>query len=82
MMAGQKGKQVNILRVAKTNKVGETSSKYGFPNGGDLFIKDIQSHEDRYNFLWIEFIDFMKSHNVTPSELRRMFTRYYEEFLK
>ena len=25
---------------------------------------------------------FMKKHNATPYEFRRMFTRYYEEYLK
>lgn len=73
---------MNVCTTAKKNGVGETSSKYGYSNGGDLFMKDIQSHEERYNFLWNEFLDFMKSHDVRPSELRNMFTRYYEEFLK
>ena len=73
---------MNKCTIAKKNKVGEVSSRYGYPNGGELFLKDLQAHEERYNFLWNEFIDFMKSHDVTPSELRRMFTRYYEEFLK
>lgn len=67
--------------VQKNNKVGETSSKYGFPGGGDRFIADCKAHEERYELLWGEFVSFMKSHNVTPSELRLMFTRYYEEFL-
>ena len=67
--------------IAKKNKVGETSSKYGFPGGDEKFISDLKAHEERHEFLWGEFISFMKSHNVTPSELRSMFTRYYEEFL-
>ena len=73
---------MNICTTAKQNRVGETSSKYGYPNGGDLFMKDMQFHEERHNFLWNEFIDFMKSHDVTPSELRVMFTKYYEEFFE
>lgn len=72
---------MKVLKIADKNKVGETSSKYGYPGGGDQFIADLQKHEERYNFLWNEFIHFMKSHDVTPSELRSMFTRYYEEFL-
>lgn len=68
--------------VAKNNKVGETSSKYGYPGGGDLFIADCQAHEARYKFLWNEFVGFMKSHDVRPDELRQMFTRYYEEFIE
>ena len=38
--------------VAKNNKVGEMSSKYGFPGGGDRFVSDMQAHEERQNFLW------------------------------
>ena len=73
---------MNVCTTAKKNQVGETSSKYGYSNGGDLFIKDLQAHEERHNFLWNEFVNFMKSHEATPEEFRRMFTRYYEEFLK
>lgn len=72
---------MRTCRVAKTNKVGETSSKYGYSNGADLFIADCKAHEERHEFLWSEFVKFMKSHNVKPSELRSMFTRYYEEFI-
>lgn len=67
--------------VQKKNRVGETSSKYGYPGGGDLFMADVKAHEERHQFLWNEFVTFMKSHNVTPVELRSMFTKYYEEFL-
>jgi hypothetical protein len=44
-----------------------------------LFVADCKSHEERQKFLWGEFVSFMKSHDVKPSELRSMFTRYYEE---
>ena len=73
---------MKICTIAKKNKIGETSSKYGFHGGGDQFIADLKAHEERAQFLWCEFVQFMKTHNVTPSELRSMFTRYYEEFLK
>lgn len=72
---------MKTLKVAKKGEVGETSSKYGFPGGGEKFMEDCKAHEERYNFLWNEFVDFMKCHDVTPTELRSMFTRYYEEFL-
>jgi hypothetical protein len=72
---------MNVCKTAKTNQVGETSSKYGYPGGGEQFIVDCQKHEERCNFLWDEFVVFMKSHNVNPKELRTMFTRYHEEFL-
>lgn len=68
--------------VAQNNKVGETSSKYGYPGGGDLFIADCNKRAERYAFLWKEFVDFMKSHDVRPDELRQMFARYYEEFIE
>lgn len=70
-----------VCKRAKKNGVGETSSKYGYPGGGDRFIVDMKAHEERHNYLWAEFIGFMKEHDVTPEELRRMFTRYYEEYL-
>lgn len=60
--------------------VGEPSSKYGYPGGDERFEKDIQANNERYEFLWNEFVDFMKSHDVDPRIFRRMFTRYCEEF--
>ena len=65
-----------------TKNVGDPCSKYGYDRDGSQFEADIKAHEERYNFLWDEFVGFMKSHEVAPSELRTMFTRYYEEFLK
>lgn len=62
--------------------VGELSSKYAYDRTGAQFEADMKAHEERYNFLWAEFVDFMTGHNVTPAELRGMFTRYYEEFVK
>lgn len=75
-------KSMKKCTVAKPGKVGETSSKYGYPGGGEAFIRDCQRHEERYNQLWSEFVEFMRSHDVNPAELRTMFTRYYEEFLE
>lgn len=71
---------MKTCKVARPNKVGETSSKYGYANGADLFMADCKTHEERQEFLWSEFVAFMISHDVKPSELRSMFTRYYEEF--
>jgi hypothetical protein len=65
-----------------TRHVGDPCSKYGYDRNGEQFEKDIQAHIDRADFLWNEFVEFMKSHNATPSEFRSMFTRYYEEYLK
>lgn len=72
---------MKTCNIAKKNKVGETSSKYGFPGGEEQFLADCKAHGERQEFLWGEFVSFMKSHNVTPCELRSMFTKYYEEFL-
>ena len=72
---------MKTCKIASTGRVGETSSKYGYPGGGEQFIEDCKAHEARYNFLWERFIEFMKTYNVTPSELRSMFSKYYEEFL-
>ena len=72
---------MQTCKVAKRNQVGETSSKYGYSSGSDLFIADCKAHEERQEFLWSEFVEFMKSRDVKPSELRSMFTRYYEEFI-
>lgn len=58
------------------------SSKYGYPNGAELFEKDIRAKQERAERLWAEFVCFMKSRDITPSELRGMFVRYYEEFLQ
>lgn len=65
-----------------TRHVGEPSSKYGYDPTGQQFEKDIQAHLDRSDFLWAEFIAFMKSHNATPEDFRWMFAKYYDEFIK
>lgn len=64
-----------------THNVGEPSSKYGYDRDGRQFEADLKAHEERGNYLWAEFVQFMKSHNVTPMELRSMFSKFYEEFM-
>lgn len=73
---------MRVCRRAKKGKIGETSSKYGYSNGAVLFEEDIKAKQERANRLWEEFVDFMKSRDITPNELRSMFVRYYEEFLQ
>ena len=73
---------MHVNRIATRGKVGETSSKYGMPNGGDLFEADMKAHTERSEFLWNEFVEFMKLHNATPDEFRGMFRRYYQEFIE
>lgn len=70
-----------IIRPA-TQNVGDPSSKYGYDRTGEKFTKDIQANIERYEALWKDFVEFMLSHDIAPRELRWMFTRYYEEFLK
>lgn len=67
--------------TTKGHGVGETSSKYGYKNGEDLFIADLEKNRERAEFLWTEFVGFMHAHEVRPDELRSMFARYYEEFV-
>lgn len=64
-----------------TRNVGDPSSKYGYDRDGKQFAADIQAHKDRADFLWSEFVQFMKDHGATPEEFRGMFARYYEEYL-
>lgn len=70
-----------INQIKKPNGIGDPCSKYGLGKGGEKFEADLKAAEDRYNWLWAEFIEFMKSRNVDPRELRGMFVRYYEEFI-
>lgn len=73
---------MHVCRIGRKNKVGELSSKYGYPGGGEKFEADCKAHEERQEYLWAEFVAFMRDHKVVPSELRSMFTRYYDEYLK
>lgn len=65
-----------------TRNVGDPSSEFGYDRDGSKFEAALQAHFDRAEFLWSEFVKFMQDHDVTPAELRHMFTRYYEEFIK
>jgi len=71
-----------MRKLSPTRHVGDPSSKYGYDRTGEQFERDIQAKIDRCNWLWDEFVAFMKSHEVDPAELRSMFTSYYEQFLK
>ena len=62
--------------------VGELSSKYAYDKDGTQFEADIKARIERSEQLYNDFVQFMKEHDVIPCELRTMFTRYYEEFLK
>ena len=64
-----------------TRNVGDPSSKCAYDRGGKQFEADMKAHKERSDFLWSEFVRFMKEHQATPEEFRSMFARYYEEFL-
>lgn len=66
----------------KRFRVGDPSAKYAYDHDGSQFEADLKAAEERAAYLWAEFIEFMKIHEVNPRELRSMFTRYYEEFLQ
>lgn len=66
--------------IKKPGKVGEPSSKYGYPGGGELFEQDIARHVAESEALYEEFVEWMKSRQVDPSTVRAMFVRFYYEF--
>lgn len=70
------------MRKMYNNKIGDPSSEYGMPDGDERFIKKVSERAERHEQLWKDFVSFMIAHDVRPDELRAMFTRYYEEFLK
>jgi hypothetical protein len=74
-------KSHRVVRNA-TRNVGDPCSKYGYDRNGEQFNADIQAHEERGQFLWDEFVKFMKSHDVDPRCFRELFIRYHDEFLE
>lgn len=70
------------MRKMYNKRIGDPSSEFGMPDGGERFNKKIQQRKERYDYLWAEFVKFMDGHNVRPDEFRNMFLRYYEEFIK
>ena len=61
--------------------MGDPCSKYGYDRDGKQFEADLQAAFERSEYLWTEFVEFMKSHNVTPEIFYTMFHRYHDEFL-
>ena len=62
--------------------VGELSSKYAYDRDGSQFEKDIQHHIDEIEQLYTEFKKWLISKNVTPNKFRKLFSRFYDEFIK
>ena len=68
--------------TAKAGKVGEPSSKYGYPGGGEQFEKDIAQKAAEADALYSDFVQWMKERGVNPEMVRFMFVRFYEDFCK
>ena len=64
------------------NGVGEVSSKYGYDRDGSQFEADIKAHQEKAAALYEAFVAWMKVNVDNPEQLRYLFTRYYEEFMK
>ena len=73
--------KVNVCRIRKRG-VGEVSSKYGYDRDGSQFEADMKAHYERGAALYAEFVEWMKTKDVSPDAFRDMFLRYYEEFLE
>ena len=67
-------------KAAKAGKVGETSSKYGYPGGGEQFVQDVAQKAEEAEALFSEFVEWMKERNVEPDTVRMMFVRFYYEY--
>ena len=68
--------------LIKCKRVGELSSKYAYDFDGSQFEADVKRHSEEYETLYSEFIEFMKSKSVAPSQFRSLFMRYYEDFIE
>ena len=66
--------------TAKSGKVGEPSSKYGYPGGGEQFEKDIAQKAWDAKVLYEEFVEWMMERKVEPEVVRLMFVRFYNEY--
>ncbi len=72
---------MNKFSQKRSRNVGEVSSKYGYDRTGEQFESDIRRHIEEGEALYSEFVEWMKSRNVTPDTFRNLFSRYYEEFI-
>ncbi len=73
--------KVNVVKF-RNNGIGEVSSKYGYDRDGSQFEADIKANQERAAALYADFVEWMKTKDVSPDAFRYMFTRYYEEFMK
>lgn len=71
----------NNERVARGFKrVGDTSSKYGL--NPEKFDEDIKRNKEETEKLYCEFIEWIREKKIDPLKFRRLFMRYYEDFIK
>lgn len=70
------------MRKMYTRRVGDPSSEFGMPDGGEKFERKVQARIERASHLWEAFVGFMQEHDVRPDELRTMFAKYWEEYLQ
>ena len=68
--------------MSKRGQVGEVSSKYGYDKDGKQFEADMKKRIEDSNRLYAEFVDWMKSKEVTPDKFRYLFMRYCEDFIE
>ena len=69
------------FRMKPYKNVGDPSSKYGYDKNGEQFEADIQKHFDESEQLYRDFVEWLKSKNVTPDKFRLLFRKYYDEFI-
>jgi hypothetical protein len=66
------------MRRIKNHRVGEVSSKYGYNQ--EQFDKDLEARKDRSDALWVDFLEWMKLHGITPEDARKLIIRLYDEY--
>lgn len=73
---------MNRNRITTSRNVGEPSSKYGYDPKRIQFDRDMERHKRESEALWNKFRDWMIKRKVDPEQLRVLFLRLFEEFLK
>lgn len=68
-------------KPAKVGKVGEPSSKYGYPGGGEQFERDIAQKAWEAKILYEELVEWMMERKVEPEVFRLMYMRFYDEYI-
>ena len=69
----------NNMKVMRIKR-GDPSSAYGL--NPDRFEQDVKRHHDENEALYRDFIEFIRKKNVDPIKFRKLFMRYYDDFIK